>query len=281
MPWPRRSLNRQHDPSILHRYCHSRRYSDIFTGSVTMIRTSLPLGLLLVLVVLAAAIGQTTATQTSEPKDPTATSNVSITREPQTTSTKPAVTLKTPAITPSVGPLPTRLGRTRGTPEAAEPFDGHANLAFACLFNHGTKRCLDIEQSRKTDFVADAQMWSCYNNMRAQYFRIVGPSDWSYFYIANLISTMCLDVAEGKPFNGQAVRWWTCNNTPAQQWRYNSNTGFISPVIRLDLCLDPVGGIREAHDGQGMQLWRCVAGEQGHRFSIEGWEIGTGCRRRS
>ncbi|ORZ39799.1 hypothetical protein BCR44DRAFT_1482429 [Catenaria anguillulae PL171] len=84
----------------------------------------------------------------------------------------------------------------------------------------------------------------------------------------------CLDVAEAKFFNGAAVR---CNYSKAQQWGYNPQFGHIYPIARPDLCLDPVGGIRGSFDGQGMQLWKCVKGEQGHNWDLADW-ISPVCR---
>ncbi|ORZ39792.1 hypothetical protein BCR44DRAFT_1215751 [Catenaria anguillulae PL171] len=124
----------------------------------------------------------------------------------------------------------------------------------------GVNRCLDVEQSRKTVKYSDAQMWSCNLNPDAQNrhvmlltsmqkFSFYGSVDWSSVYIvangagpAPEYADYCLDVTEGKMVNGQAVRWWECNRSDAQRWTWNREHGFISPVLRPDLCLDPMGG---------------------------------------
>ncbi|ORZ39765.1 ricin-type beta-trefoil lectin domain-domain-containing protein [Catenaria anguillulae PL171] len=154
-----------------------------------------------------------------------------------------------------------------------------------CDYSH---RCLDVEQSRKTWQSSDAQMWSCNRNPTAQRFTIQGYTVFrKHFRITaaapNSDGRYCLDVPGGNAYEGQSVRWWLCNreSSAAQNWMFHNRQGYpngwISPLSRPDLCLDPAGGESADRDGQPMILWRC-SDRVIHHFKLGNWDS-LACRR--
>ncbi|ORZ38556.1 hypothetical protein BCR44DRAFT_96258, partial [Catenaria anguillulae PL171] len=159
------------------------------------------------------------------------------------------------------------------------PWDG-------CMINGATRRCVDVEQSRKNWQTADAQMWSCNHNPIAQRITLspmnpqhsnavvtlavarAAPSDRSY----------CLDVPGGHAYEGQIVRWWECNDSAAQLWHRNLDSDgkrtLLSPYNGRHLCLDPEAGWEGDRNGQRLRLWRCLPDNSVHQFWVEDWNSG-------
>ncbi|ORZ39766.1 hypothetical protein BCR44DRAFT_1425601 [Catenaria anguillulae PL171] len=184
----------------------------------------------------------------------------------QSASATPAPPANSPA--PATAATPRRTGSTESTRFWNFRSEG-------CMYNHGTNRCLDVEQDRKNWQSADAQLWSCNHNPAAQKLMVFGESIHSGYTIVAQDSARlwyCLDVPGGTTFEGQIVRWWQCNDSNAQLWQTRLDgrayiDGTISPMGRPDLCLDPAGAEGGDRDGQPMILWRC-SDRPIHRFRM-------------
>ncbi|KAI9159497.1 hypothetical protein H9P43_008837 [Blastocladiella emersonii ATCC 22665] len=67
-------------------------------------------------------------------------------------------------------------------------------------WRHNAGRCLDFSEATANGQSAKAQMWACVNQ-------------WGYFNDPGIMHkyngvNYCLDVAEGKAFEGAEVQWW-------------------------------------------------------------------------
>ncbi|ORZ39785.1 hypothetical protein BCR44DRAFT_65922 [Catenaria anguillulae PL171] len=186
----------------------------------------------------------------------------SVTATPVAPPTPVNSTILAPAVAPrgnsSIAVTPPASGRHRhgNSTEAGQPprRDG-------CLVNAATRRCLDFEQSRLTVQTSEAQMWTCYDNARAQ--RVELPENalspdgpLRRVFIKKWVDgrMYCLDVPGGRTFEGQVVRWWACNWSEAQQWlidanlpkgqyNYRKNDYHFNPFYDKNLCLDPEAGV--------------------------------------
>ncbi|ORZ39860.1 hypothetical protein BCR44DRAFT_54811 [Catenaria anguillulae PL171] len=169
---------------------------------------------------------------------------------------------------------------TRGTPYCLRPFhknpDGWGNM------------CLDVEQSRQNDETAEAQIWGCNGNERAQriFFDVstymVDDGQFGRYAYRITADTWryCLDVPGGNAFAGQRVRWWKCNGSSAQAWFHfrdpGSGDSFWKPFTNPKLCLDALGGSGQRGHGQQVGLWHCHFGP-GQNFEEYLWDK-PGCR---
>ncbi|ORZ39861.1 hypothetical protein BCR44DRAFT_1216765 [Catenaria anguillulae PL171] len=132
--------------------------------------------------------------------------------------------------------------------------------------------CLDVEQSRQTHESAEAQIWRCNGNERAQMFKVrrspASREHQQYWEITADNGRWCLDVPGGNAFEGQRVRWWTCNGSIAQAWDFFALDGpalytwvtYWKPAVNNQLCLDALGGPGGRRFGQHVGLWSCNYG---------------------
>lgn len=67
------------------------------------------------------------------------------------------------------------------------------------------------------------------------------------------IAGKCLDLEQNQAYDGATIQIWQCNNTPAQSWRLNPQTGEIRG--RAGKCLDVENANTE--DGTRVQLFEC------------------------
>merc|ERR1712137_1505691 len=71
--------------------------------------------------------------------------------------------------------------------------------------------------------------------------------------IRSFWSGRCLDIPDGKAFNGQATQVWECNGVQSQQWEFAEGSYQIQSKQFNTYCLD-AGGMDQ---GTQTSLWEC------------------------
>uniref|UniRef100_A0A6V0A5P6 Ricin B lectin domain-containing protein n=1 Tax=Zooxanthella nutricula TaxID=1333877 RepID=A0A6V0A5P6_9DINO len=78
--------------------------------------------------------------------------------------------------------------------------------------------------------------------------------------ISLLAGKFCLDLADGKTDNGNAVGLWECNGLPNQQWLFASDTWQIKYYADQSKCVDA----GDMSPGSQLQIWDCNDTPQQH-----------------
>ncbi|KAI9173045.1 hypothetical protein H9P43_007176 [Blastocladiella emersonii ATCC 22665] len=137
-----------------------------------------------------------------------------------------------------------------------------------------TGPCLEFFEGTANGQSATARLWDCSNRWDGkltQTDHTVGYEDttgWAWIRHRHNNVDYCLDVAEGKAFDGAAVRWWKCNGSRAQAWYLptGKDKGQVRSDLNFDLCLQ--GAVYDPWVGSSsalLQLSTCEKIEPGQR----------------
>lgn len=116
-------------------------------------------------------------------------------------------------------------------------------------------QCIDADGLRNG---ARVQLWQCAGSDNQKW-----KLDGQMFKTAN---NLCLDLPNGRPFNGAPLQVWACDSKNGnQKW---GKLGSTLQFSGSNFCVDVTSGW--FHDGNPLQLWQCHVGSANQAFTQSG-----------
>ena len=111
---------------------------------------------------------------------------------------------------------------------------------------------------------SDVGQWSHHGGSNQQWELRVDNPETLWVDYRDARTGKCLDVAGGNSANGTKVQLYSCNGSPAQQWKYVPATKRIHSMVNANKCLDAPGG--QTANGVQLQIWDCQVGNANQDF---------------